>query len=137
MSGTDPERVEVEPALTAEQWASGDVDLQSDGPDGLSAALNGRQMHLWVTNANGYQNTHEALTPADCKALAALALQVAGPDGGPLFTLEHLLALRSALDIWEFEESGQPGAEWHVLRGLGDALASILPPEPGPSDAEA
>lgn len=105
---------EIRPALSAEEWG------QAANPLYVAIALS-RHAH-----------TGERLD-----ALAALALQHAGPDGGPMFTRKHLTALVWARGALEKAVSLADGDAAHAIAGLPDIandaidrLASLLPPRP-------
>lgn len=75
---------------------------------------------------------------AERLALAALLLDGAGPDGGPLFTHEDVDALRKAIEwasigiseaVVDLAEDRAEREELRRLESVADRLSALLPPE--------
>lgn len=112
----------VRPALTPEEWAEGVYE----GADGLMVHLwphDATKLTVYIADAidegeGAKSDAGATIGPPDCLALAALALQRAGPDGKPLFTLDDLRMIqRHAYDVCDV-----------LWLDFFDRVASLLPP---------
>lgn len=121
------------PALSAEEWAKRHRP-QGYRPERASIRLNVYGVHINVdeVDEDGEIGWGESLDVVreDCLPLAALALQIAGPDGTPLFTREDVHHLGRAC---QFRHAGghdddNPLDECEFW-SLAERLASLLPPE--------
>ncbi len=112
---------QIRSALTAEEWATETaMDIVP-----LSTSLR------WAASEVGRDGAVSIL------ALAALALQHAGPDGGPLFAHEDVVVLGAMCGQWDgvMPEDGEyirsaTHTEHDRASSLAARLASLLPPRP-------
>jgi hypothetical protein len=135
------QETKVPPALTAEGWeerryapiSCSEIVLHDDG-DGME----------FVTYANGAARAArrgllgkyklERWAPEDYRAMSALLLQCAGPEGGPLLTHEMVDAIENAYHcIYEDyrlykEGREEDAADLARLLHVAAALRSLLPP---------
>lgn len=133
---------EIRPALTPEEWAELDVDrdiLDSAGwraEDAPRLRLTPRGVTIGESEA-----PQMWVASGLCPALAALALQHAAPDGGPLFTWNMVQAIREvaaeARSCAEERYNDAGAVEFARFASLAEEaaerLASLLPPR---TDAE-
>lgn len=112
----------VKPALTPEEWALIERGDYARLPDSV-----------WDDLARS--------TPETCLGAAAVALHFAGPDGTPLFTREHVRAIRRLIPHFDgfLIGEGPSGTSVHhseagvrdpsqVAAEAADLLESLLPP---------